>query len=91
MAGEAQQAAHALTAAPGLHAGRHRAAGVIVVDVGDLVFLERLMAHRAGVPLGLQHLAELLRCQAVALEPVRLLPARSGFRGDASLPDPPLR
>jgi len=67
VAPEAQQAAHAPTAAPGLCAGRYRAAGVVVVDADLLPFLERLAAHRAGAPLGLQHLVELLLGEAIAL------------------------
>jgi hypothetical protein len=60
IAPEAQQAAHAPTATPGLSAGRYWTAGVVVVDADLLPFLERLATHRAGVPLVLQHLVELL-------------------------------
>ncbi|HUY47897.1 MAG TPA: hypothetical protein VMV92_19570 [Streptosporangiaceae bacterium] len=40
---------------------------MVVVDEDPLSFLERLAVHRAGVPLGLQHLVELLLGQAIAL------------------------
>jgi hypothetical protein len=83
------RAAHALAAAPAWQRGR--AAGVVMVDAYEMVFLERRPAHGAGVALGLQHLAEPLRGQAHELELVRPVPAGPGLRGDECLSTPTLR
>src|SRR5450755_492958 len=74
VARQAQQPANTLAARELLI----RAAGVVMVDEDRLVFLERGVAHRAGVLLDLQDPVELLPGQAVANQPVRLIPPTLG-------------
>src|SRR6516162_3103485 len=58
VAPDAQEAAHALAAAPGLFTGLHRAAVVIVIDADALAVLEAVPAYAAGVALVGQELVE---------------------------------
>jgi hypothetical protein len=81
---QAQQPAHALPARRLLV----RAAGVVVVGADRLVVLEGLVAHRAGLTLGLQELLEALHGQAVTGEPVGLVPPGSVGRRDQRLAEP---